>query len=236
MTETCIVIPAYNEQETLTEKVTELNDFLTRKNLDSDIIIADNNSTDSTGMLAKNLAYRNNRIKCYFVPEKGKGSAIKRTWLAYNYTIYSFMDEDLSADLEYFPQLIDKIKNGYDMAIGSRYIPGAESKRNLKRRIISRTYRTLFNLLFDLGIHDPQCGFKAISRNIRDNVIPKIEDDGFFFDTELLLRANHAGYKIKEVPIKWVEDPSSTVNMCKDIPKFLYGLARLKYQQMTGKL
>ncbi|MBI4232020.1 glycosyltransferase [Candidatus Peregrinibacteria bacterium] len=234
-----IVVPAYNEEATLVEKILEL-ERLTRDYTQPrcDIVIADNNSNDQTARLANELAASNNRIKYNFVAEKGKGSAIRRTWLLpeLEYDVYSFMDEDLSTGLDAFPYLIEAIDSGAGVAIGSRYIPGANTTRQFRREVVSRAYRTLFDFLFNLGVNDPQCGFKAISRDVRNHVLPSVETDNFFFDTELLVKANYAGYLIREVPVTWVEDAGTTVNLRRDVPKFLYGAVKLKCAQLMGRL
>ena len=231
-----IVVPVYNEEKTLLEKIRQVHAFIS-KNLDSfDIIIADNNSTDRTPELARQLASELPHVLCHHVAIKGKGSAIRHTWLAFDYDVYSFMDVDLSTDLNAFPDLIQAVKGGYDVAIGSRYVPGAYTIRSLKRETISRAYRALFSSLFKSGVHDPQCGFKAITRQVRDRVLAEVSTDGFFFDSELLIRAFHHGFSIKEVPIVWTEDPDSTVNFIRDVPGFLKGLSTLKYLELTGKL
>jgi glycosyltransferase involved in cell wall biosynthesis len=234
--EIVIVVPALNEEKTLADKIEQVQGFL-RENLDSyEIIIADNDSTDRTPELARQLASEHLDVLYHHVAIRGKGSAIKRTWLDHDYEIYSFMDVDLSTDLNAFPALIEAVKSGYDLAVGSRYIEGAHTERSFKRETISRTYRALFSLLFRPGIHDPQCGFKAISRKVRDQVLAQVETDGFFFDSELLIRAYHRGFSIKEVPINWTEEPDSTVNFLRDVPRFLKGLASLKYLEVTGRL
>ncbi len=233
-----IVVPAYNEEATLVEKVLQIEEFTQNPTLPHcDILIADNNSTDHTSEYAKGLSSRYNNILYHFVKEQGKGSAIRRTWLSpmYQYDAYTFMDADLSTDLGAFPAMIGSLAT-HDIAIGLRYVKGARLERSIRRRIISQTYRALFRSLFNVGIRDPQCGFKAIKRNVRDNLLPLVESDNFFFDTELLLRAHYKGYSIEEIPVNWKEDPSTTLNFKRDIPSFLYGLFRMKYLQLRGKL
>ena len=235
MERVAIVVPAYNEQKTLVDKVLQIEEFRNRNVPYCDIIVSDNNSTDATPDLAKKLCSGHKKILYHFVQQKGKGAAIKNTWLAFDYDIYSFMDVDLSTDLNSFPEMIEAIRNGYDIAIGSRYSQGSRTERSFKRELISKSYRLLFHSLFKTDITDPQCGFKAINKEVRDNVLPYVENTGFFFDTELLLRAYYTGYKIKEVPVSWTEDPDTTVDFVRDIPKFLKGMIRLKYQLLAER-
>ncbi len=232
-----IFMPAYNEEETLESNVLQVYDRVKDISADADVmdvIIVNNNSTDRTGEIAEKLAKENRGIINYFVEQRGKGAAIKYGWLGHDYDINAFMDVDLSTGLSALSDLIKEIKSGYDIAIGSRYIKKSIVSRSLKREMISRTYRGLFHILFGTDIADPQCGFKAINKKVKDNVLAKVENEGFFFDTELLVRAHNAGYKIKEVPVIWHENPSSTVNFKKDVPKFLKGLMRLKYEKTAN--
>ena len=227
---TVIVIPAYNEAKTLVDKVLQLEKFT--RDMEVDIIIANNASTDETGTLASRLADEYPRILYNPISEKGKGLAIKKTWLTYDYEVYAFMDADLSTDLEALPRLIEAANQG--IAIGSRYLPESKTKRTLKRKIISKGYIALFKTLYGIEIGDSQCGFKAINRQVRDNVLPYVKDNGFFFDTELLVRASKK-YKITEVPVHWQEQLGTSLNMKRDIPYFLYNLMKLKYELMKGK-
>jgi len=230
-----IVIPAYNEAETLEEKMTQLEAFRAAELPEAEIIITDNNSTDATPEIAAGLSRRHEKVHCYSVARQGKGAAIRDTWLAHDYDIYSFMDVDLSTDLSALPLLFDAIREGYDMAIGSRYREGAVIERSLKRELVSRAYRLLFHFLLCRDIRDPQCGFKAVSRKVRDTILPGVGTPGFFFDSELLVRAQKAGYRIKEVPVRWREDSGTTVHLARDVPKFVKGLIALKYELIVRK-
>lgn len=227
MSRVAVILPVYNEEKTLKESVLRLDDFIKEE---YDIIIADNNSTDLTARIAKELC--NERIFYNFVEKQGKGAAIRNTMLkkVFDYDIYSFMDVDLSTELDALPRMIGEVENGNDIVIGSRYIKGSNTKRTFKREMISKSYRALFHLLFQIHIMDPQCGFKALNKDVRNNLLPYIEDNGFFFDTELLIRADCAGYSIKEIPVTWNERPDSSLNIMKDASKFLYQLMKLKLE------
>ena len=234
-----IVVPAYNEEAVLERSIKKLSSFVARVGLtDCDIIIADNNSTDSTGALARGLVENGGgKVRYHFVEQRGKGAAIRNTWRAFDeYGVYCFTDVDLAGGLSSLPVLIAAVRDGCGVAIGSRYVRGARARRTWSRRTISVVYRLMFDLLFASRVLDPQCGLKAISRTVRDNVLPRVESNGFFFDTELILRTRAAGYAIKEVPIRWIEKPGSTVNLFRDVPGFLVGLARLKWEQWSGRL
>ena len=142
------------------------------------------------------------------------------------------MDADLSADLEYLNAFKKLVESQEDVVIGSRYTEGADVERSLKREIISVSYRTLFHLLFDKSIKDPQCGFKSISKKARDGILPKIKSNGYFFDSELIIRALKEGYSVKEIPVRWKESKKSSLHLIKDSFNILEDMARLKYEML----
>jgi len=235
---TLIVLPSYNEAKNLENSVHSLTDYLQQHGLTNcDIVITNNNSHDDTEDLGKRIC-DDKHIFYHFVKEQGKGIAVIDTWLKYDgYKRYAFMDTDLSTDLNDLERLLAEIDNGYGLVIGSRYLTESERQRSPKREFVSFGYRTLFHMLFTWKITDPQCGFKAISKEVRDNVAPYIENKGFFFDTELIMRTIKAGYSVYEIPVTWKEASSSTLKFAKDVPRFLKGLfglyIRLKKESLT---
>jgi glycosyltransferase involved in cell wall biosynthesis len=198
-------------------------------------VVADSNSTDGTAGIGRKLA-EDPGVRYVYVPRTGKGAAIKRAWLSLedDFRVFAFMDVDLSTGLDAIPDLARAIGAGADLAVGSRYVEGSRIRRSLGRETISRAYRIVFGLTFGYGLTDPQCGFKAVSPYAKDNLVPQVESEGFFFDTELLVRAAAAGHSIREIPINWIEYPGSSVRLLRDIPEFLTGLATLKYRLMRG--
>ena len=143
----------------------------------------------------------------------------------------SYMDLDLSSDLDDFPSLVDAVHTqGHDIAIGSRLIAGARvAGRSLKREVISRCYSLTFRSLFLTGFQDAQCGFKLLSRRAVQEVVPLVRDTGWFFDTELLIVAEKNGYSIKELPVKWTDDPDSRVKIVSTAYEDMKGLLRLRF-------
>jgi glycosyltransferase involved in cell wall biosynthesis len=229
-----IVLPVRNSEKMLEKSVRKLRAFLGSNNMDAcEIVIADSNSTDATPRIGRRLA-EDAGIGYVFTPRTGKGAAIRRAWLSLKdeFRIFVFMDVDMATDLSALPELIGAIAAGGDVASGSRYLRASRIRRGLVREAISKTYRMLFGLAFRTGISDPQCGFKAVSQPVIEHVLPQIVSEGFFFDTELLVRAVGAGYSIKEIPIIWTEYPGSSVRLLRDIPEFLIGLVQLKFRQM----
>ncbi len=226
-----IVIPVYNEERDLEASVNTLRSFLAQKCPHRwRIVIADNASVDSTQDIAIRLASENPQVTYLHLDQKGRGRALRRAWLDSEADIVSYMDVDLSTDLGAFPALIDGLaKEGYHLAIGSRLKGGAKVERQLKREIISRCYNLLIKLLFRNTFSDAQCGFKALTRQAVQDLVPMVKDQGWFFDTELLLRAEQKGYQICEVPVAWVDDPDSRVNIAQTAWGDLKGLFRVRF-------
>lgn len=199
-----IVLPVYNEEKILKNNVEQIFDFC-KNNLNDDwqILIVDNLSTDKTGAIVKELAQANQLIKYLYINKKGKGAAIKAGWESIDADIYVFMDVDLATDLSALPHLISEIKNGYDLVVGSRYQNGSLVKRSLFRRIFSFGYKKILGLIVNIKIKDAPCGFKAINSKIKASILPQIKNQEWFFDSELVILADKAGYKIKEIPVIW---------------------------------
>jgi len=228
MTKICVTIPVYNEEEQLkwsVEKVLEV----CRKNYDNfEILIADNASMDRTLEIAKNLSKKYKEVKYIHLPQKGRGRALKKAWTSTDAEVMCYMDVDLSTDLKHLKELTDAIEEGYDISFGSRLRKESELKRSLKRDILSRGYVFLLKIFLNFHFTDAQCGFKAINKRVASELIPKIKDNEWFFDTELLIKGQFFGYRLKEIPVKWVEDKGSTVKIKKTIESYLKNIFRLR--------
>lgn len=226
-----VVIPVYNEQEALPKSINKLHGFLDNnfKNYIWKIIIADNASTDSTLKVANQLSQNHpETIEVLHLPQKGRGRAVKKAWCNSKADIVSYMDVDLSTSLQHFPELVASLTTGYDIAIGSRLRHGAKVVgRTMKREIISRCYNLLIKILFLTRFSDAQCGFKGVTREVVQKLIPSIQDNEWFFDSEMLIVGEKAGFKIFEVPVLWVDDPGSTVKVMKTATGDIKGLIRL---------
>lgn len=231
---TLVVLPVYNEEIILENNTLCLFDFL-KNNLADDwqIVIADNGSIDGTAAIGKTLATRHpEKISYFFIPEKGRGGALKKAWLDFSTDIYSYMDVDLATDINFFPKLIESVKGGYDIAIGSRLLNQSETERSLGRDIPSRVFNFLLKKILNFKIRDSQCGFKAISRKAARALVPEVQDNNWFFDTELLFLAQKNNYKIKEMPVRWVEKLNrrrkSKVKVIRTALNYLKEIWRLK--------
>lgn len=233
-----IVVPTYNEEKELETNIIKLHSFSV-KNLNNylwRIIIADNASTDQSLKIASELSKKLNNIRFLHLNKKGRGRAIKKSWSSSDASIYTYMDVDLSTDLNNFIPLIGAIEDGYDIAIGSRLLASSNvANRPLKREILSRGYNILIKLIFQITFSDAQCGFKAVSRNVVNELLPKISDNAWFFDSELLIVGEKKGFKIKEIPVVWIDNPGSTVRVLKTVFGDLAGLWRLFWQKPWSK-
>lgn len=226
---TVLVIPVFNEAAQLRDSVCLLDSFL-RQLCDSnwEVVVADNGSTDKTFPIALDLERGNRNVRALHLDQKGRGRALRQVWLDSEADILSYMDVDLSTDLDAFPPLIEALASGnYDLAIGTRLHPESVTRRCWKREIISRGYNRLLRLALHVRFSDAQCGFKAITRCAARQLLPLVEDNEWFFDTELLVTAERYGYRIYEQPVKWTEGRDSRVRLLPTIWGDLKGILRL---------
>jgi glycosyltransferase involved in cell wall biosynthesis len=226
-----VVIPVYNEENDLERSVNTLRGFL-RETFPYQwrIVIADNASVDGTRQIGERLEAQYPEVAYLYLDQKGRGRALRRAWLDSEADIVSYMDVDLSTSLDAFLPLIDGlVKEGHDVSIGSRLKKGASVERQPKREIISRCYNLLIKLMFRNRFSDAQCGFKALTRQAVSDLVPMVEDQGWFFDSELLLRAEQKGYRVYEVPVAWVDDPDSRVNILQTAWGDIKGLFRVRF-------
>ena len=228
-----VVVPVYNEEKALPKCVSILHDFLSN-NLSRpwQIVIADNGSEDGTLSVAGELSQQYSNVTYVHLDLKGRGRALRKTWLESDADIVSYMDVDLSTGLDAFPELLESIDGGYDVAVGSRLMSGSKIKRSLKREITSRGYNLLIKMMFCSGFTDAQCGFKAVKREAVRELVPLIKDQAWFFDTELLLLAKMKGYRIKDVPVEWVEDADTRVRIVNTAWEDIKGLFRLRFRAL----
>jgi putative flippase GtrA len=224
-----VVIPVHNEERGLAASVGRLQRYLTERFPYTYVItIADNASTDATVAVASELAERLPGVRVLHLEEKGRGRALRAAWSASTGTVVAYMDVDLSTDLDAFLPLVAPLVSGHsDVAVGSRLAPGAAVARGPKRGAISRTYNLLLKTTLRSGFSDAQCGFKAVRADVARALLPLVEDEGWFFDTELLLLAERNGLRIHQVPVDWIDDPDSRVHGAQTAMDDLRGAMRL---------
>jgi len=233
-----IVIPVYNEAHVLVDSIERLRTFLNEGAFPYTwrITVADNASTDATLSVAQVLEDRFGDVVPLHMPQKGRGRALRKAWLESDADAMCYMDVDLSTDLAGLRPLAKAVLDeGYDVAYGSRMTRGSQITRSVRREITSRGLISLIKVLFLSRLSDTQCGFKAISRQAARELLPLVENEEWFFDTELLLLAEKGGYRLREVPVHWIEDPDSRVNVWKTVAEDLRGLLRMRFRRIPKR-
>jgi putative flippase GtrA len=224
-----IVIPVYNEERALAASIYRLHRFLdTHMPFSWQITIADNASTDITPETARALAVDLDRVRVLEVVQKGRGRALRAAWSASRAAVVAYMDVDLSTDLHALLPLLAPLLSGHsEVAIGSRLARGSRVTRGPKREFISRTYNHILRAMLRARFTDAQCGFKAVRADVVHELLDAVQDESWFFDTELLIAAQRRGMRIHEVPVDWVDDPDSRVDIVSTAVADLRGVARL---------
>jgi len=231
-----IVVPVFNEEPTLRDNVELLVSYL-----DSEfpfpfrVVVVDNASTDATPTIVQEIVERYDDVRSLRLERKGRGLALRTAWSQSDAHVVSYMDVDLSTNLESFLPLVAPLLSGHsEVAIGTRLARSSTVRRNVKREVLSRGYNALVHALFSVGFSDAQCGFKAIRADVARSLLPLVRDDGWFFDTELLLLAERNGLRIHEVPVDWIEDLDSRVHIASTVAGDLAGLWRMRRAFWSG--
>ncbi len=204
-----VAVPVYNEAGGVEAQIHLLDETL-RSVLPMrwQITIVDNGSTDGTAVIADRLATELPHVEALHLPDKGRGRALREVWTHSRAEVVAYTDVDLSTDLRALFPLVGSVLSGHAaIAVGSRLAPGARTTRGLKREFISRAYNALLHLALGTRVRDAQCGFKAMGADLARALLPEVDDQSWFFDTELLVRAERHGLRILEVPVDWVDDP-----------------------------
>ena len=229
-----IVVPVYNEEAALPISIPTLHQYLsTYVPYRWTVTIADNASIDRTLEVATQLSEELTNVKVLYLDQKGRGRALKAAWMASDADIVAYMDVDLSTNLSSLMPLIAPLATGHsEVAIGSRLSRGAVVTRQWKREVISRSYNLMIKLAFQNRFSDAQCGFKALTKEAARELLPHVENNAWFFDTELLLLAEERGLRIHEVPVDWVEDLDTRVNIASTAMEDIKGLMRIRKQRL----
>jgi putative flippase GtrA len=233
-----VVVPVYNEQAALAESVRRLHRHLsTEFPFPFRITIADNASVDATPEVAAGLAEGLDEVRVRRLDLKGRGRALHDVWSTSDAPVLAYMDVDLSTDLAALAPLVAPLISGHsDLAIGTRLGRGSRVTRGAKREVISRCYNLLLKSTLAARFSDAQCGFKAIRADAAARLLPHVHDTGWFFDTELLVLAERSGMRIHEVPVDWIDDPDSRVDIVTTAVADLKGIARLLKGFSTGRI
>ena len=210
-----IAMPVYNEAEQLTASVVTLRNYLDRSfPFTASVTIVDNASTDDTWGIARQLAATVPGVNALHLDQKGRGRALRAAWARSSAAVVSYMDVDLATGLDALLPLVAPLLSGQcDLSIGTRLAPGSRVVRGTRREFISRGYNMLLRSTLRSACTDAQCGFKAMRRSVAAELLPLVEDDEWFFDTEVLVTAQRIGLRIREVPVEWVDDTDSRVEV-----------------------
>jgi len=234
-----IVVPVRNEERDLAPSVRRLVGYLRdRFPCTARVTVADNGSTDGTWAVARSLeAALPGQVRAVHLDLPGRGRALHAVWSASDAEILAYMDVDLSTDLNALLPLVAPLLSGHsDVAIGTRLARGSRVVRGAKREIISRGYNLLLRATLGVGFSDAQCGFKAIRASAARELLPLVADTSWFFDTELLVLAERAGLRIHEVPVDWIDDADSRVDILATAFGDLRGVCRVGWGLARGRL
>ncbi len=228
-----IVLPAYNEAARIERAVREVENAAKALGYDYEIIIAEDGSTDGTDRIAARIAAENPRVKHLHSDERlGRGKALMRAFGEASGDIVVYMDVDLATDLAHLKELVDAIVEGYDIATGSRLMKGSVAERPLKRDVASKVYNFLVRLFLGSKLRDHQCGFKAFRRDAILKIGELVEDNHWFWDTEVLVLAQRLGYRVKEIPVRWRHGGDTKVNFRRDV---VYMFSRVLRMWLMGR-
>ncbi|MGY1619251.1 glycosyltransferase [Geodermatophilus sp. SYSU D00691] len=232
-----VVVPVHDEETDLEPCLRRLHAALSELPWSSRITVAENASTDGTLAVAQRVAAELPGVEVRVLLEPGRGRALREVWLASDAPVLVYTDVDLSTDLAALLPLVAPLISGHsDLAIGSRLSRSSRVVRGLKREVISRGYNLLLRGTLATSLSDAQCGFKAVRADVARRLLPLVEDTGWFFDTELLVLAERSGLRIHEVPVDWVDDPDSRVDIVRTAKADLAGIARMLRAFATGRL
>ncbi|MFI1377837.1 glycosyltransferase [Embleya sp. NPDC020886] len=231
-----VVVPVYNEAHVLAASVHRLHAYLLGGfPYAFRIVIADNASTDATWRVARELARELPHVRAVHLDRKGRGRALRKVWAESDADVVAYMDVDLSTDLDAFLPLVAPLVSGHsDLAIGTRLARSAAVVRGPRREVVSRSYNLLLRGVFATHFSDAQCGFKAARTVVAQALLPHVHDEEWFFDTELLLLAERNGLRIHEVPVDWIDDPDSRVDVWHTALDDLRGMARVARRIAAG--
>ena len=232
-----VVVPVHDEEADLEPCLRRLHAYLTTLPWSFRITVAENASTDATVAVARRVAAELPGIEVRVLLPPGRGRALREVWLASDAPVLVYMDVDLSTDLAALLPLVAPLISGHsDLAIGTRLSRSSRVVRGLKREVISRSYNLLLRGALSTSLSDAQCGFKAIRSDVAQRLLPLVEDTGWFFDTELLVLAERSGLRIHEVPVDWIDDPDSRVDIVQTAKADLAGIVRMLRAFAGGRL
>ena len=227
-----VIIPAFNEENRIGSSLTKIYEYLKKRAYDFEIIVVDDGSKDKTlNLLSEYSQNIPNLIVLKNESNVGKGFSVKKGLLKSRGEIILFTDADMSTPIEEIDKLIHWLKNGYQIAIGSRDLPESQVKRHQTwyRELMGKIFNKIIRLILNLDYHDTQCGFKCFRNNAASEIFKSMKLCGFSFDVEMLFIAKHLGIKVKEVPVCWYNSPDTKVKIVRDSLKMLWDILKLRF-------
>jgi glycosyltransferase involved in cell wall biosynthesis len=233
--EISIVIPVHNDYHALEKAIPFSIDQLQRLGLNFELIIAEDGSTDGSRELAERWARSDHRICLLHGDERmGRGKALARSFKTARGKVICYYDADLATPLKHLPDMINAILGSSDIATGSRILPGSDASRSIDREVASRAYNFLVRLILGSRIADHQCGFKAFKRETILPLLDEVNAEHWFWDTEVLVRGQLYGYKIREIPVQWRQGRHTAVRP-EDAVRMSYSILHLWWQLNVSK-
>jgi glycosyltransferase AglD len=233
--EVTAIIPVFNDRPALEQAIPASIETLSAITGSFELIVAEDGSTDGSALFVKDYETKDPRVRLLHSDERlGRGKALNRAFHAARGTIVCYYDVDLATDMQHLSELIGAIRNGADVSTGSRLLPASDIVRTECREIASRTYNFLVRLFLGSRLFDHQCGFKGFNKERILKVLPRIRSNHWFWDTELLVRAQRDGYNVTEFPVRWRAGKGTTVRV-KDIFEMGSSILRLWWQIHVSK-
>ncbi|TRZ91789.1 MAG: glycosyltransferase family 2 protein [Methanosarcinales archaeon] len=231
MVDISIVLPAYNEASRIEATVERTASALREISPSFEIIIAEDGSKDGTDKISETLAKKHDYVvHIHSIERQGRGRALNRAFKASKGDILGYIDVDLATDMKHLKEMIQYIRDGYDFATGSRMLPQSNVKRPLKRGFASKGFNFLTRFMLGSKLYDHQCGFKAFRRASLFKLLDDVKDTHWFWDTELYVRAQRAGFRVMEFPVEWKHGGTTKVNLIKDVFGMGSQIFRLWYE------
>ncbi len=225
-----VVVPAYNEEGRLGETLPAMYDYLHEHYRPFELLVVDDGSTDRTAAIVQQFAQQHPEVRLIsYQPNRGKGHAVRTGVLQARGEWVLFSDADLATPMEELDRLAEKLREGYDIAIASRAAEGAQLviRQPWYRELAGRSFNLMVQLMAVPGIRDTQCGFKLFRQQAAQDIFSRCEEDGFSFDIEVLHVAQRLGYRIAEVPVRWMHREGSKVRLVRDAVRMFLALRRI---------
>ncbi len=227
-----LVFPAYNKGSIIAGTIRRVSEYISRSRFDGveiHLLIADNGSTDDTPEVSREICSRNQNVSYLRIDKKGRGFALKKSWSVLGYDVYFYMDSDLPYNLSVISDVIDAFRAGENIVVASRFANGSIVQRHWVRKFLTQGYRLLLKILFWNHFNDAQAGCKAISKEVRDEILPFLKDGGWFFDTRLLILAERHGYQIKELSIVCIDPRQWRLKIISTVLYFFFKSIQLRF-------